>query len=100
MFWCHQGCQACNKEFSDDSNDNRSLYYMLDNPGDTNISDMFWDRNNSKRDLTDIDLDTLKEGVDQLKKILNLRSLGERLLWDLSIIWWMLLVFLLVAFVL
>jgi len=89
-----------NKEFSDDSNDNRSLYYMLDNPGDTNISDMFWDRNNSKRDLTDIDLDTLKEGVDQLKKILNLRSLGERLLWDLSIYWWMLLVFLLFAFVL
>ena len=59
------------------------------------------DRNNSKRDLTDIiDLGTLKDGVDQLKKILDLKSLSEKLLWDLSVYWWILLLFLFMAFIL
>ena len=57
--------------------------------------------NNTKRDLSDaIDLDTLKEGVDKLKQILDLTSLSEKLVWDLSVYWWILLLFLLLAFVL
>jgi len=88
------------KKIDHDFYTNGSLYYVLDLPSDVNMSDLFWDRNNSKRDLTDIDLETLKEGVDHLKKILNFRSLGERLLWDLSVYWWILLLFLLLAFIL
>ena len=47
-----------------------------------------------------LDLDTLREGVDQLKRILDLRSLSERLLWDLSSYWWILLLFYFLAFIL
>ena len=57
--------------------------------------------NTTKRDLTDaVDLETLKEGVDQLKRMLDLTSLSEKLIWDLSVYWWILLLFLLLAFIL
>ena len=76
--------------------------YEYDNNLEYNISyDESQDRNNSKRDLTDIiDLESLKDGVDQLKKILDLKSLSEKLLWDLSVYWWILLLFLFMAFIL
>ena len=64
-----------------------------------------WDtdteRNTSKRDLTDaVDLELLVDGVEELKKMLDLQGLGEKLVWDLSVYWWILLLFLLMAFVL
>ena len=64
-----------------------------------------WDteleRNNSKRDLTDaVDLGLLVDGVEELRRMLDLQSLGEKLVWDLSVYWWILLLFLLMAFVL
>ena len=64
-----------------------------------------WDtdteRNTSKRDLTDaVDLGLLVDGVEELRRMLDLQSLGEKLVWDLSVYWWILLLFLLMAFVL
>ena len=83
--------------------DKDDLNYEYDNNNlEYNISfDESQDRNNSKRDLTDIiDLESLRDGVEQLKKILDLKSLSEKLLWDLSVYWWILLLFLFMAFVL
>ena len=72
------------------------------NEVDFNMTDFAYNVDNTtKRDLTDVfDLDTLREGVEQLKKILDLKTLSERLLWDLSLYWWILLLFLFLAFVL
>ena len=62
---------------------------------------LYDDGNTTKRDLSVIfDVDTLREGADELKRILDLKSLSERLLWDLSQYWWILLSFLFVAFLL
>ena len=64
-------------------------------------SSLYDDDNTTKRDLSDVfDLDTLREGVDQLKRILDLKSLSERLVWDLSSYWWILLLFYFLAFIL
>ena len=67
-----------------------------------NLTDSLYDDDNTtKRDLSDLfDLDSLREGVDQLKRILDLKSLSERLLWDLSSYWWILLLFYFLAFIL
>ena len=72
------------------------------NEVDFNLTDSFYDEDNTtKRDLSDLfDLDSLREGVDQLKRILDLKSLSERLLWDLSSYWWILLLFYFLAFIL
>ena len=35
-----------------------------------------------------MNLSDLMEGADQLRKMLDLQSLGERILWDLSNYWW------------
>ena len=69
---------------------------------DFNLTDSLYDDDNTtKRDLSDVfDLDSLREGVDQLKRILDLKSLSERLLWDLSSYWWILLLFYFLAFIL
>ena len=59
------------------------------------------ERNTSKRDLTDaVDLGLLVDGVEELLRMLDLQSLGEKLVWDLSVYWWILLLFLFMAFVL
>ena len=34
-----------------------------------------------------VNLSDLMEGADQLRKMLDLQSLGERILWDLSNYW-------------
>ena len=71
------------------------------NEVDFNLTDSFYDEDNTTRDLSDLfDLDSLREGVDQLKRILDLKSLSERLLWDLSSYWWILLLFYFLAFIL
>ena len=55
----------------------------------------------SKRDLSDaINIQALKDGVDQLKEMLDLQSLSEKLIWDLSVYWWIMMLFFLLAFVL
>jgi len=53
--------------------------------------------NLSKRE---VNLSDLAEGSDQQRRMLLLRSTGERLLWDLSTYWWQLLMFLLLSFLL
>ena len=72
------------------------------NEGDFNMTDSLYnDDNTTKRDLSDLfDIDSLREGVDELKRILDLKSLSERLLWDLSCYWWILLLFYFLAFIL
>ena len=67
----------------------------------TTVWDTDTERNTSKRDLTDaVDLELLVDGVEELRRMLDLQSLGEKLVWDLSVYWWILLLFLLMAFVL
>ena len=97
---------AREKRSVDDNNDENSIFadkiesYEYNEIEEYNISDIY-DSNTTKRDLTDaIDMETLKEGVEKLKQILDLTSLSEKLIWDLSVYWWILLLFLLLAFVL
>ena len=78
-------------------------YEEYDTKEELNIT--AWDtdaeRNTSKRDLTDaVDLGLLVDGVEELRRMLDLQSLGEKLVWDLSVYWWILLLFLFMAFVL
>ena len=75
----------------EEMNDYENIYNILDD--DVNVT--------SKRDLSDaINVEVLKDGVEHLKQMLDLQSLSEKLLWDLSVYWWIMLLFLLLAFVL
>lgn len=67
----------------------------------TETSEEMMKINNLKReDQTDVNDKSLKEGIDYLLKVIDLRGVWEKLISDLSVYWWIIFICLLLAMVL